>query len=456
MASTRNQEAGRLTPSAVSHVGGPWLTVAMAGIGIYLWVIHSAKADLGSYAILLGLAGILLQPARLRFPAPLLWFGGWLLWAAITAPMALDTAQTADTLVEFGKLWLIFLLAANVAQSPRQLAALVVVWLAIYALYPVRGTFFNFFAGIQIFGRYAWNFIFRNPNDLAALTLLILALSVATLQGRQSRQWIRLSALAGTIVLPILIVITQSRGGILALGTFGLMVLVQYRREARGLAITALAAGAVYFAAPPEVWDRLGGILGVRSPEVLREADVEGSADQRFEIWKVAAAISQDHRITGVGLGNYPATHAAYASTGNFAPTARGARDTHSIYLNALAETGVVGLLLLLAMFGSALRGGWRTAAALGERDPVAAQQLRTLVVGLVAFLQAGIFATLHVVAFPYLYMGILAAAIVILPTVPVTLARRRGEWAAGRAATGGRAPGGLPVPEPIATSRFQ
>ncbi|MFN2315436.1 MAG: O-antigen ligase family protein [Gemmatimonadales bacterium] len=390
-------------------------SAAFIGVTVYLWVVHSAKAAIGTYGLLLGLIGIFVQAERLRVPPALLWFGAWVLWAAATTPMAVNPAVTWDATIDLAKLWLIFLVAANVAHSRRQLATLIVVWLGIYALYPVRGTFFNFIFGIQIFGRYAWNFIFANPNDLAALTLLILALAVATLQGEQRLKWIRYSALAGVIILPILIVITQSRGGILALGTFGLMVLVQYRREAKGLAITALAAGALYLVAPPDVWGRLAGLTSAGDPTTLREVDVEGSAEQRFEIWKVAVAIAKDHPVAGVGVGSYPAVHAEYASTGSFDLTARGQRDTHSIYLNTLAETGVIGLLLLLAMLASALWQGWRTVVRLRLTDPVASRQIATLVVGLVAFMQAGIFGSLHRIAFPYIYIGILVSAIAIL-----------------------------------------
>ena len=42
-------------------------------------------------------------------------------------------------------------------------------------------------------------------------------MSIAVLQGAVKAKWIRLSAFAGVIILPLMIIITQSRGGILAL-----------------------------------------------------------------------------------------------------------------------------------------------------------------------------------------------------------------------------------------------
>lgn len=409
------------------------LTLPFAGLAIYLWVIHSYKLPIASYAIALGLFGLVLQAQPLRLPAPLAWFGGFFLWALAGLPSARYPSETWDKVVDFGKLWLVFLLACNVARTKRQLQVLMITWLGIFAFYPVRGTLFNFVFRIGEFGRYAWNFIFENPNDLAALTLPILAMSIAVLQGEKEKKkfreggWIRLSALAGVIVLPFIIVVTQSRGGILALFTMGLLVLVQYRREAMSFAVFVLVAGVIGLAAPSSVWTRLGGLSNVGDDSYAAEqVDVEGSADQRLEIWRVAGAIIADHPVGGVGLGGYPRTHQQYALSSQFQTIARGSRDTHSIYLNVLAETGIVGFILLMGMLTTALWQGWRGAKDLGSRDPVAAKQMWTLNIGLIAFMQAGIFASLHRVAFLYVYLAILTTAIFTLSS-RTALPLRRG-----------------------------
>jgi probable O-glycosylation ligase (exosortase A-associated) len=389
------------------------LTLPFAGLAVYLWVIHSARLPIASHAIALGLFGLVLQAQPLRYPAPLLWFGGFFLWALATAPASHFPNQTWDKLVDFGKLWLVFLLASNVARTRRQLQVLMITWLGIFAFYPVRGTLFNFVFRIGEFGRYAWNFIFSNPNDLAALTLPILAMSIAVLQGEKEKKkfreggWIRLSALAGVIILPAMIFVTQSRGGILALFTMALLVLVQYRKQAKSFAVFVLVAGVIGLAAPSSVWTRLGGLSNVGGDsETAAQVDVEGSADQRLEIWKIAGAIIADNPVTGVGLGAYSEAHMEYARSSQFNQIARGTRDTHSIYLNVMAETGIVGFILLMGMMLSALWQGWRAAKELEPHDPGTAKQMQTLNIGLIAFMQAGIFASLHRVAFVYLPAG--------------------------------------------------
>ena len=409
------------------------LTLPFAGLAVYLWVIHSARLPIASYAIALGLFGLLLQAQPLRVPAPLAWFGGFFLWALATAPVARSPSVTLDKLVDFGKLWLVFLLASNVARTRRQLQVLMITWLGIFAFYPVRGTLFNFVFRIGEFGRYAWNFIFENPNDLAALTLPVLAMSIAVLQGEKVKKkfkeggWVRLSALAGVIVLPFIIVVTQSRGGILALFTMGLLVLVQYRKEAKSFAVLVLVAGVIALAAPSSVWTRLGGLSNVGDDSgTAGQVDVEGSADQRLEIWKVAGAIIADNPVTGIGLGGYAETHRLYALSSQFNEIARGTRDTHSIYLNVMAETGVVGFSLLMAMLLTALWQGRRAVKDLEARDPGAAKQMQTLNIGLIAFMQAGIFASLHRVAFLYVYLAVMTTAIYAFGS-QTTLSARRG-----------------------------
>ena len=409
------------------------LTLPFAGLAVYLWVIHSARLPIASHAIALGLFGLLLQAQPLRVPAPLAWFGGFFLWALATAPAAHFPDDTWDKLVDFGKLWLVFLLACNVARTKRQLQVLMITWLGIFAFYPVRGTLFNFVFRIGEFGRYAWNFIFSNPNDLAALTLPILAMSIAVLQGEKVKKkfkeggWIRLSALAGVIVLPFIIVVTQSRGGILALFTMGLLVLVQYRKEARTFAVFVLVAGVIGLAAPSSVWTRLGGLSNVGDDsETAAQVDEEGSADQRLEIWRIAGGIIAENPVTGVGLGGYAKAHQQYALSSRYNSIARGTRDTHSIYLNVMAETGIVGFLLLMGMLITALWQGRAAARDLEARDPGAARQMKTLNIGLIAFMQAGIFASLHRVAFLYVYLAILATASFALTSHITSPARRR------------------------------
>lgn len=391
------------------------MSFALAGLLLYLWVIHYPILPLAQAGIIIGLIGVFFDARPMIVPVPLRWFGAFVLWSglAIVHSAYPDIAQ--EGFVDYLKLWLICLLGVNVAHNRIELRTLTIAWLGLFAFYPVRGTLFNIAYGHSFFGRYAWNNIFENPNDLAALTLPMLALCIGLLQTERGK-WIRRAAITGSFLLPIIIFFTQSRGGILALFLFGALVLLRNRRRGRMVVAVAAAAVLVAISVPTTVWSRLAGLKNVTDTENLRAVDEMGSAEQRYEIWKVARAIFRDHAILGTGPGTYPEMHRIYARGGQFLPTARGKRDTHSTYLNVLAEGGLVGFILFVGMLVSVFVAGWRMMRLARRHAPQVETQIYTLLAGLVAFLQASVFATTQHVVFLYLYIAIVCVYLRLAP----------------------------------------
>jgi O-antigen ligase len=68
---------------------------------------------------------------------------------------------------------------------------------------------------------------------------------------------------------------------------------------------------------------------------------------ERLAHWQAAVAMAQDHAWLGVGLGNYGAAYPAYALLNWPNPLGH----AHMIYLNMLAETGVLGLSAYIALW---------------------------------------------------------------------------------------------------------
>jgi probable O-glycosylation ligase (exosortase A-associated) len=380
---------------------------------VYLWVIHSYRLPIGAAAIVVGLCGVVLQRERLRIPAPLVWCGLWVAWAGIGYFTATHPEMTGPKIWEYVKLWLIFLLALNLCHTKQQLRLMIIAWLGIFAIYPVRGILFNFASGIQIQGRYQWNFIFSNPNDFATLTLPLMALSTATLQSAKEK-WVKYCALAGTILLPLCIVITESRGGILALATFGTLVLFQYRRRIGAVLMILMVIGLIAQLAPQSVWNRVSGLKSVFNEETLDEADPYGSAKQRYDIWRVARAIAKDHPVFGIGAGAYPEVHLEYALTGRYPGFVVQRRDPHSTYLHAAAENGLPGLGLFLGVIISTFVAGIHGIKRIKKSDPKTAQSIQTLLFGLIAFLQASIFASMEFLPHVYIFIAIIITMVAV------------------------------------------
>ena len=416
--------------AAPSTFTWPWQNVkwnlAFIGFCGYSVAVITYIAPIGRASMIVALLGLIFGQERIRFPAPLVCFICYYLFAAATAPGSEWFVVVKDELVNIGIIGLIFLVAMNVLTERSRWRFYLFLTLATYGMYPVRGAIFNqFIYHAAELGRIAWNGMFANPNDLIALLLFPLGLAVGVLYAERQK-YVRYAALAGIALISLIAFMTQSRGGILALGFFGAWTLARQKRRARMLpAVLGIVAVVVLFA-PSDVWDRLKKIGSATSSGELIEADDQGSAEQRFEIWKVAAAISRDHPITGIGLGAYSYMHWRYVQRNleGFKRTAQGKRDAHSSYLTALAETGIIGFAFWIGIFLTTMRTVLRARRTIKQTDPDGEKQLFFAQLGMMAFGVAGIFGSWNHTPYTYINVAILyCMAVLALETHRARLA---------------------------------
>lgn len=390
-------------------------TIPFVGFAVYTWVAITFQQGFAQPAVLLGLVG-LLTVAPLRLPRFATFLTVWVLWSAtglLTTQHPDLVSAEVEVLVKVG---LIVFLGVNALRSRAQIRAFMVLVCLGYAMYPARGTIINFARGYTLEGRALWNYIYENPNDLAAIS--VMALSVAgALFVTERKGLVRLGAIATMMVLPVLIALTQSRGGFLGLLVFSTIALwgrvrLRLPRFRTAFATVAVVVVAAYVV-PEQAWSRLGQLSSVvaqvrglgQGNEVtsnLNALEDKGSAAQRFQVWGVALEIAGDHIVTGIGQGAYEAVHGEYDRAGG---PGFGARDAHSTYLSVLAETGIVGLFLFAGMLATVLMESERARRRMVRAMPRHAHQLRILQAGLVGFLVAGIFGSYSRVSFLYLLM---------------------------------------------------
>ncbi|HJU75538.1 MAG TPA: O-antigen ligase family protein [Gemmatimonadaceae bacterium] len=410
--------AVRLTPEVSAATAAPYVwpwqnvkwTFAFVAFCVYSVTIITYIAPLGQIAMIAALIGLALGTERVRFPAPLLFFVAYYIWAVAMWPSSNWGIIVKATLLDVGRVVLIFLVAINVLGEKSRLRFYIFLYLAAFALYPVRGAIFNqFIYHAALLGRISWNNMFSNPNDLAALLLSPLGVAAGLLY-TERHKYLRTAALVGVALISLIVFLTQSRGGILALAFFGAIVIARQKRRLRMLpALIGVLAVVVLFA-PDSVWTRLKNLRTATSSGELLKAEDQGSAEQRFEIWKVAVAISKDHPFTGAGLGAYPYYHWSYArmTMQNFKRTSRGLRDAHSSYLTALAETGVPGLVFWLAVFISAYMYSQRARRIIKHSDPDTERQIFFMQAAMLAFGAAAIFGSWNNIPFPYIHVSLL------------------------------------------------
>ena len=391
------------------------ITIPFVGFALYTWVAITFQLGLGQPAVLLGLVG-LATVAPLRFPRFAGFLAAWVAWSAT----GLLTTQHADLVgaeVEvLVKVCLIVFLGVNALRSRAQVRMLMALVCLGYGLYPARGTIINFARGYTLNGRALWNYVYENPNDLATISIMAMAVAGA-LFVTERKGWIRRGAQACLMVLPVLVALTQSRGGFLGMMVFAAIALWGRVRLRRPRFRVILASAAVIVASvvvvPEQAWSRLGQLTDVMAQvsglgdsggvtSNLNTLEDQGSAAQRFQVWGIALEIAGDHIVTGIGQGAYAAVHGEYDRAGG---PGFGARDAHSTYLAVLAETGIVGLFLFVGMLVSLIMESEKTRKRMLGVMPLHARQLRILQAGIAGFLSAGIFGSYHRVSFLYLLM---------------------------------------------------
>ena len=138
------------------------------------------------------------------------------------------------------------------------------------------------------------------------------------------------------------IVLTGSRAVIPAV-LFGLLVAVlsaSRSQVARRQIWRTIFIGMAFGAASFLVWNPLDSLESVTR---ILTSDDTISSDGRIRLWSVAWRMWQEHPVLGVGIGQYRAVADQYVFGGV-------SNIAHNTYLSFLAETGLVGFVILVSL----------------------------------------------------------------------------------------------------------
>jgi len=324
--------------------------------------------------------------------------------------------MSAAIIGDLFKIWLLMFLGANAIRSPHQLRIFLGFVVICFLAYPGRGVLLNYMRGILEGGRVRLGSgVLANPNYYAAGTLTAIAIcgALRLRSSNKTTRWL----LGGAIgLLVCTVVITQSRGGIIALLVFGAITISRSRRPGQAIAAAAALGILVVVTAPDEVWQRLGGLGKIRGSESVAAADREGSAGMRYQIVLNAIDIATDHPVAGTGIGTFKAVNREYRPE-------LGWIDTHNTYLNVLVETGIVGLALFLGMIGSVFRYAKKRLAP--PSSPATAQAIKVCGAGLVGVLVASIWGTFPYFQFVHIHLLTLVLMAKIWPAEDAAIAYR-------------------------------
>jgi O-antigen ligase len=191
-----------------------------------------------------------------------------------------------------------------------------------------------------------------NRNHFAGFVELILPLSLVPLVlGRVRRE--RWPVVGVFAVVPIgALFLSVSRGGIVSFGVeLAVLALVMIQRRTAGRQL--FASGAVFLLALLMVsWLGVGQLLQRFSSFQSLEATAGKRASMRHDTWQIFL----QHPIAGTGLGTLQIVYPRYESLYD----GKIVNHTHNDYLEALAETGILGGLccawFLSVLFSESVR----------------------------------------------------------------------------------------------------
>lgn len=237
-------------------------------------------------------------------------------------------------------------------------------------------------------GQATWRIqsLWENANCYAAFLLLVLpALLLGVRHAPDRRQRLALGVLSVLALMTLLM--TQSRGGLLAFALTALVFAPLWLWAERKLSARTLGLLAAGFV--------LLGALTLLSPLGKRLLDPAVRAKQlhsqmfRVYTWQGTLRMIAARPWLGFGPGTFPSAYGRYQIAGY-------TRHAHQIFLQTLAESGVVGLLAFLALVGALIRHGLRllrhARAATGPEGPPRAALAIALLAGLTALLLHGLF----------------------------------------------------------------
>jgi hypothetical protein len=172
--------------------------------------------------------------------------------------------------------------------------------------------------------------VFNDPNDLCLVLAVGLALCAYHLVERANK----LAMLLSAVLIPLFIyclVLTQSRGGLLAVGAMLGSLFISRFGTKKAVPLTVLA---------------LGGLLALASGRQASISSGAGTGQSRIQHWTEALELWESSPILGIGFGGCADEIGLVA---------------HSSYVHAFVETGVLGGTAFVGIFFVVLLGLART-----------------------------------------------------------------------------------------------
>lgn len=338
----------------------PLLLAVAAYLLISVGRVHQLFPALAAFrpAILSGIAAILLylidshhrRRSRDLLVPTTLYLVALLIWAALSAPGSLWPGNSLDLVVNnFAKTVIMFVVVVGSVRGVRDAERLAGAYFLSVALYAAV-VMWRFDVGTGTDWRLG-SLYYYDANDFATLAVTTMPLGLYFLH-TAGRPFRRLLAGLGLLVLMVTFVRSGSRGGFIALLAIAGFVLLRYRAIPFRWRVSAVALAALVFVgtASDQYWNQMRSILS--------DADYNRTEETgRLQVWRRGVGYMLDYPVFGVGPNNFPVAEGTLSPLAERQQLGIGVRwnAAHNTFIQAGAELGIPGLLLFVAMIGSAL-----------------------------------------------------------------------------------------------------
>lgn len=187
---------------------------------------------------------------------------------------------------------------------------------------------------------------YETPNPYAQILCVIFVLALER-AWHEKKTIIRLISLLGAGVIALALIYTDSRGGFLCLA-FTLLVFLLFNPPNFNSIVIIIALGVVLVRfMPANYTERLFTLTEIFSDSsaALTDESFRGRTSENIAAWRMFL----DNPVFGVGLENYSNYYLEYSRQIGLDPR-REARDPASLYLQLLANQGLIGAVVYIGM----------------------------------------------------------------------------------------------------------
>ena len=228
------------------------------------------------------------------------------------------------------------------------------------------------------------------PNYFAMILVVFIPLAFERIISER-HLLLRMTAFLTLFICLLAIMFTYSRGAFIALLVMLITAMFLYPPRFKALIYGSAVLVFTILLLPSQYHERITTLQLILPQAGQAPADEDSFRGRMSEI-AVATEMIADHPFRGIGLGNYETLYQKYAGD-VFLDFRREDREAHNLYLEILAETGLLGLTVFGLIFGRLfyLLFRSRRKSLLNGNDELA-RQIAAIGLSLIGFLTASTF----------------------------------------------------------------